>query len=137
VTPREVAEAYLASFASGDPDVISAWVTDDFVNEHTAALGSGCVGRDEYRARLRGFLAGFAGVVYDVEDLLADGPRVAAAYTLRARWQGEDGPPVQVRGVQRLLVRDDLIAHRVDYWDSLQFLLQVDTSVRDALADWL
>jgi ketosteroid isomerase-like protein len=137
VTPREVAEAYLASFATGDAHAISAWVTDDFVNEHTAALGSGCVGRDDYRARLGGFLAGFAGVAYDVEDLLADGPRVAAAYTLRARWQGEDGPPVEVRGVQRLLVRDGLIARRVDYWDSLQFLLQVDPSVRDALAAWL
>lgn len=137
MTPSEVAEAYLASFASGDPDAISAWVTDDFVNEHTAALGGGCVGRDDYRERLRGFLAGFAGVVYDIEDLLADGPRVAAAYTLRARWQGADDRPVQVRGVQRLLVQDGLIAHRVDYWDSLQFLLQVDPSVRDALAEWL
>jgi ketosteroid isomerase-like protein len=137
VTAREVAEAYLASFASGDPDAISAWVTDDFVNEHTAALGSSCVGRDDYRERLGGFLAGFAGVVYDVEDLLADGARVAAAYTLRARWQSEHGPPVEVRGVQRLLVQDGLIARRVDYWDSLQFLLQVDPSVRVALAAWL
>jgi ketosteroid isomerase-like protein len=137
VTPREVAEAYLASFASGDPDAISAWVTDDFVNEHTAALGAGCVGREDYRARLGGFLAAFTGVVYDVEDVVADGLRVAAAYTLRARWQGPDGRPIKVRGSQRLLVRDGLIAHRVDYWDSLQFLLQVDPSVRDALAAWL
>ena len=137
MTPREVAEAYLASFANGDPGAISAWVTDDFVNEHTSALGSGCVGRDDYRARLGGFLASFAGVTYDVEDLLTDGRRVVAVYTLRARWQGEDGPPVQVRGVQRLLVRDGLIARRVDYWDSLQFLFQVDPSVRDALAAWL
>jgi hypothetical protein len=34
-------------------------------------------------------------------------------------------------------VRDGLVARRVDYWDSLVFLLQVEPSLRDALAAWL
>ena len=53
--------SYLASFAGGDPAAVVAHVTEDFVNEHTAALGSGCVGRDEYAARVPGFLASMPG----------------------------------------------------------------------------
>lgn len=135
MSPAEVAAAYLGAFGSGDPDQVARWVTDDFVNDHTATLGGGCVGRDEYRKRLPGFLGGFVGLVYDVEDILADGDRVCAAYTMRARWQGES--PVEIRGMQRLTIRDGLVARRTDYWDSLQFLLQVDPAVRDELSRWL
>lgn len=135
MTPREVAEGYLGSFAGGDPDDIASRVTEDFVNEHTSAMGRGCEGRDAYHERLPGFLGGFVGLAYEIEDVVADGDRVVVAYTMRARWQGD--APIEVRGVQRLTVRDGLVARRVDYWDSLVFLLQVDPSVRDALAAWL
>lgn len=135
MTPRQVAEGYLGAFAGADPDEIASWVADDFVNEHTSAIGQGCVGREAYRQRLPGFLASFAGLSYDVEEIVADGARVAAAYELRARWQGTT--PVSVRGVQRLEVRDGLITRRVDYWDSLAFLLQVDPTVRELLPAWL
>jgi ketosteroid isomerase-like protein len=134
VTPAEVAAGYLGAFAAGDPDTIAAWVTDDFVNEHTAALGGGCVGRDTYRGRLRGFLATFAELRYDVEQIVADGDAVMAAYTMHATFQTT---PTEVRGVMRFEVRGDEIARRVDYWDSLQFLLQVDPDVRTSLGKWL
>jgi hypothetical protein len=55
VDPTIVARAYLHSFATGDPDEVAAHVTDDFVNEHTAALSSSCNGKTEYRRRY-GFL---------------------------------------------------------------------------------
>jgi ketosteroid isomerase-like protein len=135
VTPREVAEGYLGAFAGGDPDDIAARVTVDFVNEHTSAIGRGCEGRDAYRQRLPGFLGGFAGLAYEVEDVVVEGSRVVAAYTMRAQWQGDQ--PIEVRGVQRLTIRDGLVARRVDYWDSLVFLLQVDPTLREALAAWL
>ncbi len=57
MTPGEVCRSYLASFATGDPAQVVAHVTDDFVNEHTAALGSGCEGKDEYARRVPNFLA--------------------------------------------------------------------------------
>ena len=121
MTPAEVARGYLESFASGNADDIVRWVTDDFVNEHTAALGSGCSGKEEYARRLPEFLASMPGLRYDVEDVIADGERVAAAYTLRARLNDRD---VAVRGVMRFAIRDALIRHRVDYWDSLVFQRQ-------------
>jgi predicted ester cyclase len=132
LTPTEVVRSYLASFADGSPEHIASHVTDDFVNEHTSALGSGCVGRDAYLSRLPGFLSSMAGLVYDVESIVADGSDVVAAYTMRARFQGDR--PIEVRGVQRFTVADRLISHRTDYWDSLVFLLQIDDTVRERLA---
>ena len=134
VTPAEVVAGYLAAFDGADPDAIAGWVSDDFVNEHTAALGGGCVGRDAYRSRLPGFLAMFAQLHYDVDEIVADGDRAVAAYTMHAEFRGS---PTTVRGVMRFVVHGDEIAHRTDYWDSLQFLLQVDPEVRTQLAHWL
>ena len=121
LTPSERCTTYLAAFATGDPDAVVANVTDDFVNEHTAALGSGCTGRDEYARRVPGFLASMPGLRYEVEDVVADGDKVVAAYTLHTHVNDRD---VAVRGVMRFVVRDGLIAHRIDYWDSLVFKQQ-------------
>ncbi len=137
---REVVASYLASFAGGDPDAIAAHVSEDFVNEHTAALGSGCVGRAAYRERLPAFLADMVGLDYAVEDLVVDtdaaapddAGRVAAFYRMTARWQGD--APFTVRGVQRLEVADGLITRRTDYWDSAVFLAQVSPDAAAALA---
>jgi len=119
---RGVALGYVAAFSAGDPDAIAAWVTEDFFNEHASALGSSSLGRDEYRTRLPGFLAQFAGLRYDVEDVVAEGDQVVVAYTMRATWKGEHD--ITIRGVFRFRVADGLIAHRTDYWDSLDFLRQ-------------
>ena len=120
--PRASALAYLAAFGTGDPDDIAACVTEDFFNEHVSALGSSSRGRDEYRSRLPGFLSQFAGLRYDVEDVVADDNRVVVAYTMRASWKGEHD--ISIRGVFRFDVVGGLIAHRTDYWDSLEFLRQ-------------
>jgi ketosteroid isomerase-like protein len=122
VTPRDTVSSYLAAFASGDPDRIASHVTEDFVNEQVSALGVGCVGRDEYRRRLSSFLADFRGLRYEIEDIVGDGDRVIAAYTLHANHSGHE---VHIRGVMRFVIRDEAIAHRYDYWDGLTFLQQV------------
>lgn len=121
----EVARAYLESFATGDPDAVAAHVAADFVNDHASALGSGCVGRDEYRRRVPGFFDGFPGLRYEVEAVIGDGPVVAVPYRLIA------SPPegaVELRGVMVIEVRDGLVAHRTDYWDSLTYLRQTGQS---------
>jgi ketosteroid isomerase-like protein len=129
-----VIRSYLDAFATGDADRIADHVADDFVNEHTAGLGVGCVGKASYRERLPGFLADMADVRYDIEDLVVDGDRGAAFYTMTASWQG--AVPISVRGVQRLVVHDGLISHRTDYWDSAVFLTQADPVARAALAEF-
>ena len=121
LTPTEVARGYLESFATGEPDAVTRRVTDDFVNEHTAALGTGCVGKAEYTRRVPGFLASMPGLRYEVEDVVAEGDRVMAAYTLHTRVNERD---VAVRGVMRFRIDGERVAHRTDYWDSLVFQRQ-------------
>jgi ketosteroid isomerase-like protein len=126
MTPTEVCLGYLAAFATGNPEAVAAHVTDDFANEHLAALGSGCVGVDEYRRRLPGFLAFMSGLRYEVadveRDVIAQQDRVCIGYTLHAV---VDGHTVAVPGVMRFEVREGRIARRIDCWDSLVFQRQV------------
>jgi steroid delta-isomerase-like uncharacterized protein len=119
--PADIARSYLASFAGGDPEAIAAHVAEGFVNDHASALGSRSEGRDEYRRRLPGFLARFPGIRYDVQQVVADGSAVAAAYVMTAT---SDGHPVEVRGLMLFDIADGLINGRTDYWDSLGFLRQ-------------
>ena len=121
MTPSEVCLGYLAAFASADPERVVDFVTEDFINEHTSALGSGCTGRAEYATRVPGFLASMPGLRYEVEETIADGSRVAIAYTLQTTVNER---PINVRGVMRFRVEGNLIAHRTDYWDSLLFKQQ-------------
>jgi ketosteroid isomerase-like protein len=116
---RDVVLGYLGALNGGDPDAIAACVTEDFVNEHTSARGSSLTGRAAYLERLPGFLAAFAGLTYEVEDVLVDGDRAAVAYRMTALMQRDGAPavPVDVRGVFRFRVRDGLVAARADYWD--------------------
>jgi ketosteroid isomerase-like protein len=119
---REVALAYVASFATGDADVIASHVSEDFWNEHTSALGRSSRGREEYRRRLPAFLAEFGGLRYDVDDVVAEDDRVVVAYTMLARWR--DTHDIAIRGVFRLRIEDGLVTHRADYWDGTEFLRQ-------------
>ena len=120
-TPADVCVSYITSFASGEPDAVTAHVTDDFVNEHTAALGSGCTGKDEYARRVPNFLASMPQLRYEVENVSADGDSVWIAYTLHTHVNDRD---VAVRGAMHFLVRDQFVAKRTDYWDSLVFQRQ-------------
>ena len=113
--------AYIAALNGGDADAIAARVTEDFVNEHTSAVGHSLQGRAAYRERLPQFLGEMQGLHYDVEEMLVDGDRCAVAYRMSASWCGH---PFSIRGVFRMRMRDGLVAHRVDYWDSLDFLRQ-------------
>ena len=117
-TPAELCASYLASFATGDVDLVLSHVSDGFINEHTSAMGSGCVGIEEYRRRLPGFIGSMPELVYNVETITADGNNVWAAYTLSANVNDH---PISIRGAMRFEVDENLIARRVDYWDSQVF----------------
>lgn len=122
-SPGAVVRSYLASFLSREPAVIAGHVSDDFINEHTSALATGCVGKAAYLERLPAFLGDMAELEYRIEQLIVEGDEVAAFYTMTARWQGES--PIEIRGVQRLRVAGGQINHRTDYWDSGTFLAQI------------
>ncbi len=121
----EIVRTYLSSFATGDPDAVAVCVTSDFVNEHLSELGSGCVGRDEYRRRLPVFLSTFAGARYSTVTLAEIATPGAGDVVVRYRFEASyDGTPIDLPGVMWFDVRDGLIARRTDLWDSLTFLRQ-------------
>jgi steroid delta-isomerase-like uncharacterized protein len=115
VTPAETVLAYIDALNAHDADGVAALVTADFWNEHTSSMGTSVRGRRAYRERLDGFLAAFVDLRYVVEDVIAEGSKVAVPYSMTAVM---DGAPIEVRGMFRFEVRDGAIAHRVDYWDS-------------------
>lgn len=128
---RATVLGFLDALNAGDPDGIAAFVTDDFHNEHTSTLGHSLRGRAAYRERLPHFLGQFAGLHYEVEDLIVDGDRAAAAYRMSCRWLDDDGAvhPVTIRGVFRFRVADGAVAHRIDYWDSGEFRRQITAQI--------
>ena len=125
MAPVDVVLSYLAAFTTAEPAAIAAHVSDDFWNEHVAALGSSSNGRAEYLRRLPGFLADFVDLRYEVEDTVSEADKVVVAYRMTACYQGTD---IAVRGVFRFRVEAELIKHRTDYFDSKSFLDQLDGS---------
>ena len=124
-TGGEIVTAYLASFATGDPDAVAACVTDDFVNEHLSELGSGCEGLDEYRRRLPGFLSTFASASYTIVALAEIATPDAGDVVVRYRFEATyEGTPIDIPGVMWFDVSNGLVARRTDLWDSLTFLRQ-------------
>lgn len=119
---------YLCAFAAGDADAIAGCVTDDFINEHLSELGSGCVGREEYRRRLPGFLSTFAGARYSIVALATRAERAEddiSEVVVRYRFEAtHDGTDIDIPGVMWFSVRDGSISKRTDLWDSLTFLRQ-------------
>ncbi|TDC84359.1 nuclear transport factor 2 family protein [Actinomadura sp. 7K507] len=115
---RAAALRYLAALNRHDADAIAGCVAEGFVNEHAASMGRNVTGRAAYRERLEGFLADFAGLKYDMEDLVVRDVRAVLAYTMSFRLVSAGNVPVRIRGVFRLWVDvDGLVARRVDYWD--------------------
>ena len=117
----DLVRGYVAALNAGDVEAVLEHVAADFVSEHTSALGESFTGRDEYRARLPAFFALLPERRYEIEDVLVDGERAAVPYTLRASG-------AVIRGVFLFTCRDGLIARRVDYWDSTEFLRQRDAT---------
>lgn len=121
--PAAVVASYMASFDGRDADAIAAHVSENFESVHTAALGHGFSGADEYRRRLPSFLTDMASVHYDVQRTVVEGSTVVVAYETTARWKGDH--PVTVPGTMWFDVVDGEITRRVDYWDSKVFTDQI------------
>ncbi|WP_309236984.1 nuclear transport factor 2 family protein [Actinomadura sp. BRA 177] len=123
---RAAALRYLGALNRRDADAVAACVAEDFVNEHTSTMGRGVTGRAAYRRRLTGFLADFADLRYELEDLVVRDVRAVLAYRMSFRLVPAGNAPVKVRGVFRLWVdADGLLARRIDYWDGSEVTRQL------------
>lgn len=123
--PVDVATSFLRALAGNDPDAIAALVSEGFRNEHNSALGSDCVGREEYRKRLPHFLDSFQDRSYEIDDLVSQRRDAVTDVVVRYRFRGiYSGADVEIPGVMWLTVRGPVVTRRVDTFDSLTFLRQ-------------
>lgn len=124
--PVEIVTGYLGAFTRNDPEAIAGFVSSGFRNEHLSALGSSCVGRDEYRRRLPHFLTAFADRSYLIDDLVEQQHESSVEVVVRYRFVATyDGHAIEIPGVMWFSTSDGLITQRVDSWDSLTFLRQI------------
>ncbi|MFK7916728.1 MAG: nuclear transport factor 2 family protein [Ilumatobacter sp.] len=127
--PVDVATAFLRSLSGNDADAVAELVADGFRNEHQSALGSDCVGREEYRRRLPHFLEAFSDRIYEIDDILSQRRDAVTDVAVRYRFTAiyEDAS-IEIPGVMWLTVRGPVITRRVDTFDSLTFLRQTSKS---------
>jgi len=124
-SPIDVVTSYLRSFSGNDPDAIADHVAEGFRNEYLSSLGSGCVGREEYRRRLPHFLSSFTDRAYSVDDLISQRREAVTDVVVRYVFEADYGEHrVKIPGTQWFSVRDGVVTRRVDSWDSLTFLEQ-------------
>ena len=136
--PVAIALAYVSALGGTDPDEVTRLVADDFRNEHTAELGTGCVGLDEYARRLPNFFAMFPNRNYEIEetavgaivDTASRRDAVAAEVVVRYRFGADvHGTRIDIPGVMWISVgADGLINRRLDCWDSLTYYRQTGTT---------
>ena len=121
----DLVRGYLDALERGDPDEIAGYVGADFDNEHLSSIASSCRGSDEYRRRLPGFLADFAGRSYVVHDVVeqVNGPvaSVVVRYDFRATYEGSQ---IDIPGMMWFTVEGGAIVKRTDVWDSGVFFAQ-------------
>ena len=118
---------FLDALGGEDVDWIAHHVSDDFENCHLTALGEDSDGREEYCSRLPAFLADFEDRYYRVDEMVhqADesGDVVVVRYTFRA---GHQGVSLSVPGIAWFRVQRGKITLRIDSWDSLTVLQQIE-----------
>ncbi|MEM6834695.1 MAG: nuclear transport factor 2 family protein [Pseudomonadota bacterium] len=120
----ELIRGYLSAFSTGEPTSVSAFVADNFVNEHFGMLGGGCEGKAVYEARLANFLATFQNLRYEITGLCSNEASGSARYQMHFR---QDGKDFMVPGIMWFELKDGAIAKRTDCWDGLVYLKQAGT----------
>lgn len=88
---------------AGNLDAIDELLAEDFV-QHSPWEASELRGRGEFRQQVREFRAAFPDLEGTVDEVIADGDRVANRFTMRATHEGEfmgvepTGKTVELRG---------------------------------------
>lgn len=135
-SPSELYARLLAeAFTGGDEGVVDQLVAPDF------AFNGVVGGRAEMLGAVRRQRGAFPDLRYEIEELVAEGDRVAARYRLTGTdtgtgWEGRrpSGRPVSVRGSQFARARDGRLVEVWNVMDRLDFLQQLGATSSPAAA---
>ena len=115
VTSDDALDRFAAAFGSGDVDAIMALMTDDVVFEATGPAPDGVrhTGADAVRQVWVELFGETPGAAFTTEEAVMAGDRGVLRW--RFDWEGEDGTPGHVRGVDVLRFRDGKVAEKLSY----------------------
>lgn len=108
---KDVVRRFFEAYSRHDVEAAVAVVTEDVVNHHSTLQG-----RDGFREELAYWYAAFPDVSVTVEDLVAEGDRVAARITARGTHGGEfmgmpaTGKRIEVQEIDIARIEDGKIA---------------------------
>ena len=90
-------------------------MTDDCVVETPMPPPDGArfVGQDAVRGLWQEFFRSSSSIEFDTEDMFASGDQCLVQWTFR--WEGGDGEPGHVRGVDIFKIRDGKVAEKLVY----------------------
>jgi steroid delta-isomerase-like uncharacterized protein len=121
MTTSSLAEVYLTMLNRHDPDLVDAFVADDYIN-HNAVVADG---REANRAFWAAFFTGLPDLTATMEDIVVSGDRVVGRFVYRGTHTGDllgipaSGKPVEMRSIDIWRVADGMF---VEHWDELNLL---------------
>lgn len=131
---REGMQQFFKLANAHDVDGVASMVHDDYVGE-SDVLPAAIVGREAYRALLKGFWGPFPDTSYHVEQMLADGDTVITRVRLAGSQHGEfmgkkgAGQRFSVRICHVDEWKDGKIKRAWYYWDTGTLMRQLGVPV--------
>jgi steroid delta-isomerase-like uncharacterized protein len=121
-------------FNNHNPDAADQMIADDLRSEATGAQGM--LNKEQNRMYNHRFFDAFPDIHFDVQDIVAQGDRVAATWMVTGTHKsplalptGDSLPAtnrnISVPGCTVLEFRGNKISHQKIYWDQLTFLMQL------------
>ena len=128
---KEVVRRYLQILGGGALDQLDQVLGPDFV-DRTPGAPPNVYGPEAIRQSQRKARDLFQDIRYAVDDLIAEGDRVAARYTVRAtrKGSGATGLPVQVIGVTIFRIADGKIREAWIVNDQIELFRQLGFTIR-------
>ena len=128
---KEVVRRYLQILGGGALDQLDQVLGPDFV-DRTPGAAPNVYGPEAIRQSQRKARDLFQDIHYAVDDLIAEGDRVAARYTVRAtrKGNGAAGLPVQVIGVTFFRIADGKIREAWIVNDQIELFRQLGFTIR-------
>ncbi len=131
VANKDLVRRFNESTNSADWDALSDIVADDFVRHSAATQGSAVTSREAFVQLQMGFLESFPDQAVSLNQLIAEGDRVAVLGTYRGTNTGPvNGAPATGRAVESpflgiFRIEDGRIAELWVEWDNVAILTQL------------